>query len=311
MSGGGAGAGGPRPALLKPVFVAILLPMYFLRALLSSLYDPEFYAHMLSGEPEWSFGASMAYFVTFGALLALLSMVGSLFFVVPLAKETLKTASGELLAAYPSALVVSLKGGVASSSVVEPFFIDQKNATTTSGFSSVAVATSTHLAVIDTKDIYSPELAAKYDTIFLLARDVVAIKTDQGDVSTIDLSRVRDGVVSRELLSRWIDELTQSAPILVPLLLVTIFLFSLMAHLLQLFAFLVYAALLFFMLRLWKKPLSYKKSFQYMLHLSTLPILVTWALAYLSPGFEIPFLYELLLIGVTCANLAHFITHAD
>lgn len=264
--------------------------MTFLNDVKSSLYNPVFYAS-LRGR---TLGSSFKYFFFLIFVLAFViafvwgSQLAPLF-----SGENLK----KLVDYYPAELAVTIKGGVISTNVIEPYVIKAGE--------ELSKMRNSHAngAVFDTKSDFSRELFKQYDTSVWVGRDFVAVAKSNDRIELSDVSRVPDFSVSQDRLLRWVDIIdSYHLPLslgLFALLFVSFFVF----YIFQLFWALLMALLTMLFGKLYQIPISYKNSYQIVLHAATVPFILM-AFSVVS-GINAPFLffYSLITVVIVLLNL--------
>ena len=263
--------------------------MNFIKDIKSSVYNPAFYASLR----ERTLGSSFKYFFFLIFVLA---------FVVAFAwgSQLAPLFSGEnlkkLVDYYPAELILTLKRGEVSTNVTEPYLI--KNPGEMSWKNR-----RTNMVVIDTKNVFSRELFKQYDTSVWIGKDFVVSAKNQDRTELSDISRVPDFSLDRTRLLGWTDVI-DSYHLLLSLALFVFLLLSFYGFFIfQLVWLLLMALLTMFIGKLYKRPLTYKNSYQIALHAATIPFIIM-SLAIVS-GFATPFplFYSLVALVIIVLNL--------
>lgn len=263
--------------------------MRFLHDVKNSLYNPAFYA----GLRERSLGASFKYFF---ALVAILAFV--LAFVLGSQLSPLFSAASlkQLVGYYPAELALTLKGGVISTNVAEPYIIkDPVGFWKESGHAN--------FVVIDTKSEFSRELFQKYDTSVLIGKDFVVNGKSRSQFEFTDVSRMPDFTLNQERLLHWADVIGNRHLLLSLCLFAILYLSFFGFFTFKLLWLLVLALLVLLIAKIKKVPLSYKESFKVTLHAATVPLILI--AIFIIGGRAEPFLffYSLILLVIAFVNL--------
>src|SRR4051812_41765778 len=132
--------------------------MNFLRGLWAT-FTGSFYSKELYANPP---KASRSLFVL-GLLAALTALQISVIAGASIAAFAQQNFLSSVVDTYPKELVIHVKDGVASANVAQPYYIDMPA-------SLQQTASTTHLAVIDTREGTRLEQISKYDALVVLTR---------------------------------------------------------------------------------------------------------------------------------------------
>jgi len=198
----------------------------------------------------------------------------------------------ETVNAYPKDLEISIKDGVASTNVQEPYIITLPNA-----YDRI---------VIDTLTSFNQEQFDSYNAIGWLARDSIYFRTNhKGEIRGIDLKQVGNFKINRNLIDNFIRELSPIFKIATPVILTAAFIGIYFIYLLRLFQILILALLIYLILRVMKIKSTYGNSYKVALHAITLGLIIEAFLSISHPIYSIngfPFMTTLLTVLVVVAN---------
>ena len=169
--------------------------MRFFDTFRRSVFSPSFYAE----SPRGSLGAALGYFLV---LIALLTIIKTGTVVVPgLIQLTPQIQKGlqDIAAAYPNNLTITVRGGLVSTNVKEPYAIPIGD---TSGSTYPAV---TNVVVIDTKTPFSVDQFNRYSTLLWLTGDSIVIGgQSSGQMQTYPLTQVGNFTLDRSTINGWL-----------------------------------------------------------------------------------------------------------
>ncbi|MDO8483116.1 MAG: DUF1189 family protein [bacterium] len=262
--------------------------MNFLNDIKSSLYNPVFYAS-LRGR---TLGSSFKYFFFLVSVLAFVMAFAWGSQLAPLfSGENLK----KIVNYYPEELTVTIKGGVISTNVTEPYIIKAGE--------ELSKKSNSHknVVVIDTKNDFSRELFEQYDASVWVGRDFVVSAKSQGRTELSDVRQVPDFSLNQERLLHWVDVIDSYHLLLSLGLFVVLFLSFYGLFISQLIWLIIVALFVLLIGKLYKKPLSYRSSYQTALHAATVPF-VLMALSIVS-GINAPFIFFYSLVALMIVTL--------
>jgi len=256
-----------------------------------SIYDPQFYFEL--NEKPLSF--SLKYIFSFAVVFGLLIMVQFALLTLPQFKASLDQAGPWIMDNYPEELKTTLINGELTTNVDEPYFISdlgvpddlwkEKNMPS-------------NMIVIDTQIGADVQYLKEYDTLILVTKTHVLYQDERGKITAQSFEKLPDGTISKESVGKFVEEYSPYIYVLIPLAFLGLFLFSFLYVTYNL-AYLLFASLLIMLVaKLLKKQLGYAKSYQFGIHLLTLPILFTW---FVPVGF--PLMFTILLLVLAVLNL--------
>ncbi len=264
--------------------------MKFLDNVKNSLYNPDFYGEL----KHQTVGSSVKYFYFLAFILSFIVafVVGNM--LSPLySTESLKRVASY----YPAELTLSIKSGVISTNVSEPYIIKSK---------TLGIETERgHLnaVVIDTRNSFTRELFEQYDTNVWVGKDFVVTAKDSSRFELTDMSQVHDLTLNQEKLFSWADiiggyHLAISLSLFALLLIA--FLSYLSAHLILFF---ITSLLVLGIVKLKKIELSYKNCYQIVLHAATVPLILETVFILSGVVSPFPFFFSLILLIIVFVNL--------
>lgn len=288
--------------------------MQFLKNIKSSIYDPIYYKEMLN-KP---FSYSLRYFLS---LMALASLAAALFFsisAVPGINKVISEIEPKVLTYYPDELEITVKNGVVSTNVPEPFFIkmpaelkgDVKEMKSGSAGSGPNFSKIDNLVAIDTASPLTIDLFNSYKTFVLIGHNSVAYY-DNSAVKIQPMDQSADGVVTKAKVSSAWNEIMPYIK-LVPYILVPIVFFgSFLGSIIGYLIYLIFgAAVIWLAAKAAKRELAYGKSYQAGLHAITLGVILDFTLFWFFPGLQVPFFFTFLMVVTVWVNL-NFASNAD
>lgn len=263
--------------------------MNFINDIKNSLYSPFFYASL----KERKFSRSFGYFFS---LIGLLSVVMAFVFGVELSQALSAGNLRKFSDFYPKELNIQIQGGAVSTNVAEPYGIKER-----ADFPSADKYTNT--VVIDTKNTFSVDAFKKYDARILIGKNFIVIAKSRSRFEFDDLSRMPDFSLSQQRIFHWID-LIESRHLLFSLgLFAGLFLSFFGFFTIKLAGLLIIALPVLFFGKLKKAGLSYKNSYQIVLHAVTVPLIIQTIFILGGIGVPLPFFYSLIALIIAFANI--------
>jgi hypothetical protein len=164
----------------------------------NSFYNPEFYASV----PNQSLKKGLKFVFVLTAVSVVVFVLGLLVSIVP----DIKSFSGHdfIEKNYPEELVINIKEGVASTNVVEPYYIPS---TLEKGKNAQA-----NLVVIDTKTDVSLSEITSYDSFVLLTKDHVVLNQPGRETRILPLKSIKELTVSKETTQALVSKFTEFLP---------------------------------------------------------------------------------------------------
>ena len=265
----------------------------------SSIYDPAFYHSLL----EKPFRFSLRYFFSLVVVLALVSAITVSISAVPAANSFFSTLGPKAISYYPEGLELTFKDGVASSNVEEPFVVALPEDIASSHGSAREHQDIKQLLVIDTKDTFDLAAFKGFSTLVLLNRDTLTYQDNHGEVRIQPLKNVPNTKITKSLVASLVSKVEPVLRTLTIALPFIIFFGMFLFYTATLVTLLFEALLVWGLAKIKKLSIGYGKAYQISLHAVTLSLFVGTVLMLLLPGFNIPFLFTILLVFVTWFNL--------
>lgn len=260
-----------------------------------SIYNPEYYEEIES-KP---FSYSIKYFYSLVLVMAVILSTVYGFIFIPVTVSFLKSFGTAIVDYYPSELTVTIKGGMVTTNVTEPYslpFPEKLRSSETKGIDN--------LLVIDTHHDFTMDLWNQYKTTAWLTKDTLIYRDKDNRISITPLDKTPNTEITRTKIASWLAAIEPFFKWVPPLLIFGIFVFFMFFLSGYLFYLLFGALLIYFIARLKKIPLSYKKAYQVGLHAITLSLIFTLAkLSLLQGSPNIPFLFTAVLCIVAWINL--------
>ncbi|HSW48424.1 MAG TPA: DUF1189 family protein, partial [Candidatus Saccharimonadales bacterium] len=199
------------------------------------------------------------------------------------------------ITSYPSNLDLNIKNGKLSTNVKEPYFI------TFSGDKNQKDEVQ-NFAVIDTKTPFSVTQFNKYSTLAWVTSDSILVKDkNQGELKAIDLTKVQDFTLNRNSVNTFASKATPWLKLLLPIVTVGIVVGLFIVNMFLMVYILFVAILIWVVLKLIKKPLSYGEAYKVGMYAITLELLVGVVVAFLHlTGF--PFMSIIITLLVVAFN---------
>lgn len=260
-----------------------------------SIYGPSFYEDLL----QIPLARSFRYFIGLTVLLALIvTMIGVRY--IPSIKAFMAELRPSIIQSFPEELVVKITEGKVSTNVAEPYFVAMPEPLL-SFFPKSNSGDLPSLIVIDTKNSFSLEQFRKYHALSWLTKDAIAIQEENGGFRVIPLDTRANEHIDKKTIVLVTDKIAPYFNFAPPLFLLAIFGGTIFVTGLNLVYLLLGALFIYFLARVRKINISYKKAYQWGLHAMTLPLVVQLVL--IAAGLEAPFLFTAILLFVVWFNL--------
>lgn len=178
--------------------------MNIFKTIVESIYNPEFYASQKDAPASkpWKYAA---------LILGFTSLAGTIVFVYTFIFPGLKLLSpagvDDIAKTYPAELVVTIKNGMASSNVKEPYAIDIPKS-----WSSMETPSSTiqHLIVLDTATTTAMSSFDSYKSFAVVTKDtLISRKNHSGTLEINRFPRDMNEVITRDTISTWLTQLAK------------------------------------------------------------------------------------------------------
>ena len=249
--------------------------MNFLQSVQSSVYNPEFYSELV----EKPFSYSLYYFFSLVLILAFIGtgILGTS--LIPSLHSITENIDQKILATYPQNLIITIKDGIVSTNVQEPYSIVVPQELTSSKNFPQDIQ---NLIVIDTHAPFTLEAIKKHKTVALLTKDALIYRDENGAFKIKPVKEIPDTVISKATIQRYIEKARPFIKFIAPISVLMIFL-GLIIFFSANLLYLVFGAGLIWIISKFKRAmLSYKKAYQIGLHAITL-IMAAQALFFVFP----------------------------
>ncbi|HEY9585799.1 MAG TPA: DUF1189 family protein [Candidatus Paceibacterota bacterium] len=261
-----------------------------------SIYGPTYYQELLSRPASFSWKYYFAFTLTLTIFLTITLSVP----LVPKVHQVARDLPEKFFAYYPDELEVRIDKGVASSNVVEPYFLPVPIEFKGSVRPQDSLGS---LVVIDTKTPFSVAQFGTYKSALWLGRDQVAFFDDNGSIRIRPFEVGMNLTLNENVLRGFEQKLRPFYKFAAPAYVVLIFLGLTIVFGLKLLYLLFAAVLIFFLGRLLKQRWSYGASYRIGLHAVTLPLLLNMLLSFFYlPTISLPFLFTAIILAVVFVN---------
>lgn len=280
--------------------------MQFLNNIKSSIYNPEYYKEILNKPFSYSF----RYFLSLAGIIAIVSTIVFSFNTVPEINKVIGEISPNVLKYYPDNLEITVKNGIVSTNVPEPYYIKMPAEFKSEFQDSNNVSTRTspdlskieNMFVIDTLSPLTVDLFKSYKTFVLISRDSIAYYDNEA-VKIQSLGQDANGVVTKAKVAAALTGIMPFIKIIPFALVPIVFIFSLIGFILGNMIYLIFGAFVIWIFaKATKRNFTYEKSYQFGLHAITLGVILEATIFQLYPVLEFPFLFTLLMLAIVWAN---------
>gem|GEM_PF-2508627 len=159
-----------------------------------SIYNPAFY----QAEKNGSAKKAVAYFCKLKVIQAVIVVIIMALFAIPMVTAVFSQKNIQtLINKFPAELQLTLKNGILSTNVPEPYSIPFQP-----GKNDVGPHPA-NFVVIDTKAAFTPDLFEKSDTFILLTKEQLIGKKENGQITIQPLESFPDAVIDRTQLTKW------------------------------------------------------------------------------------------------------------
>lgn len=257
--------------------------MNFFKNIVRSVYSPEFYQTVVKN----SFGKALGYFLLFTLVISVIQILWATPGILKFPGEISKFVD-EAYKSYPGDLELSVKSGQVTVNVEEPYFIkDDKGI---------------NVLVIDTKTPYSATQFEKYATAVWVTKDsIFYVDSNSNGVKTQSLTQFPDTTINRDTISMLIEKVKPYIQYVVPAAIVGGLLLFYSLYSGRLLYLLFLALLVWIVMKVMKKNLTYGQSYKVSMHAVTLAFVVDLISTLVGWG-GFPFLFTLLSLGVVIVN---------
>lgn len=264
--------------------------MEFFNNIKNSIYSPKFYQELFSKPFSYSF----KYFVLFALLVSLVLTVILSFTAIPPLKEFVENIGPEIMQYYPQELQITVKSGLVSTNVQEPYFIRSPQEFNKDGIEN--------LLVIDTKNDFSLEGFNSYKTAVLLTKNSIVYYKD----SAINIQPIDTNInfyLDKNKISGFYEKIRPFLNFIYPAFILIVFAGYLFSFLFKMAYLLLGALVIEVAGKIKKVKIGYKKSYQFGFHLLTVVILIEMLADLFKVNLGIPFLFTILLFIFALLNI--------
>lgn len=268
----------------------------FFQAVKDSIYSPSYYAALRTQR----LGYSIKYFYKLAAILAVLHVILFSATTFPGLQSFFADAGSKIIAHYPENLELNVVKGEVSVNQPEPYFLTlpaEIGPEVQKDMPGVE-----NLAVIDTKQSYTPEQFDRYRALVWVTKTHVAVRDNNGKVSLNPLQGVGDLTLNKAFVKSTLQKIAPLIKSLPFAILVFVFLGMLIGISNKLVYLLIAGLAVFLYFRARKDVVSYRAAYQIALHAITFPLVLTFLAQLAFPGFTVPFLTSFLLALVVYLN---------
>lgn len=270
--------------------------MKIFKEIKSNIYDPEYYKEI----PNKPFGKSLKYLFK----LSLLAGLASLIIIGFMSKDMPKMIRSEvvnMVNQYPEDLVVTFEDGFASTNKEEPFMIPIQESNKEL-VQSKDGTDYTNLLVIDTKNDFSLQKLKEYDTFALLTKEnIIFSEGSGGEIRIFPVSDMDDLEITKAWLLENTSKVLKAMPIIIAVLAPIVYIMFVVSHFsFTLLVNLFFALFIWVMSKVKNAGLTYKKSYQFGIHASTIYVILSVLGMFIYPlnDFVIRTLAVILIIWI-------------
>lgn len=275
--------------------------MKILKEIKSNIYDKEYY----KGIPNETFGKSIKY-------LMKLSLVAGLFALIIFAivsrnlPSIIRTEVTNVVNKYPEELVVTITKGEVSTNQEEPYMVPMESDTKEFMSTTSADGDYSNLLVIDTKNEFSLGKLKDYTTFAMLTKEEIVFRDmDTGEIRIFPLKEVDSLEISKPWLLENTSKVLKSMPVILVIIIPFVYLaFSLFFFMGTMIANIFFAFFIWIISKIKKLDLTYKKSYQFGLHASTIYVAIN-ILAMFIPLINDFVIKSLAVILIFWINFVH------
>lgn len=266
----------------------------FLYSLRRTFTSPNYYSDILKAP----FSFSLKFFYLFFFIYSMIfTTYVTIKYFLPL-KNLIRFLPNKLVELYPSELTITIKNGNVSTNVPEPYRFPLKNIENL--FEEIdkqvlgqSTETIENLLVIDTKG--KIENFSQYQTYALLTKNHLSYPKDS-NIETVSLAKIENFTINRAVAQNAVNLITPFLRFVVPVLVVSTFLFLLAFYPLTKLAYLLFFSLVLLVIgKIVHFPLANKKSFQLGLHLIVISTTLFSIISSIGFTLRFPFLQTIFL----------------
>lgn len=280
--------------------------MQFLSNIKSSIYNPAHYSEILN-KP---FSYSLRYFLSLAVLIAIVSTIVFSVNTLPEMNKVIGEVDANVLKFYPDDLEITIKNGIVSTNVPEPYFIKMpaefksefQDSNNSPARTSPDLSKIKNMFVIDTASPLTIDLFKSYKTFVLISRDSIAY-FDNNAVKIQSLGQEANGVINKAKVSTVLNEIMPYIKIIPVASIPIVLFFSFIGFIFGNMIYLIFGAFVIWLFaQLAKRNWSYGKSYQIGLHAITLSVILEATIFQLYPILEFPFLFTILMFAIVWVN---------
>jgi hypothetical protein len=264
----------------------------------SNIYDPSFYKSL----KEKPINYSIKYFFSLIVVLVLLSTIITSLRILPEVNSVLDTIKSKVVEYYPADLEISIKDGVASTNVAEPYFVVSPDSLKKTSNTPTRILPY-NMLVIDTENDFSLATFRNDSTFALLTKDSLIYEDNRtGKVTIMPLRGVPDMTITADSISGFVEKIRPFVQVLIFFIPLLMFFGGIAAKSFFLIYMFFGGFVVWCIAKVKKVDLGYWKAYQVAIHASTLSIIANW-MAYQLGMFPISCLFTILLAVIAGVNL--------
>lgn len=245
----------------------------FIKAIRSSVYDPDFYKS-LESKSTWS---AFNYFIKLNVIVALIFSIGLAITIIPIVfVVTNESNVSKVIEFFPAELSIEIKNGQAISNISGPYIIPIKSKVIDQTRSKI---TQKNLITIDTTNPFDLEQFKSSDSMVYLSKDYFAYQENGGQIKIQPLKGIGDMTISKNSISSWVGSVIPYVRALLPLAIVCLIILSFLSLFIGNIIFTLIASLIVLVIEKVRKiNVDFKSIFKKALHLVTAIVLLDLAL---------------------------------
>lgn len=245
----------------------------FIKAIRSSVYDPEFYKSLDSKKTSSAF----TYFIKLNVIVALIFSIGLAITIIPIVfVVTNESNVSKAIEFFPAELSIEIKNGQAISNISGPYIIPIKSKIIDQTRSKI---TQKNLITIDTTNPFDLEQFKSSDSMVYLSKDYFAYQENGGQIKIQPLKGIGDMTISKNSISSWVSSVIPYVRALLPLAIVCLIILSFLSLFIGNIIFTLIASLVVLVIEKVRKiNVDFKSIFKKALHLVTAIVLLDLAL---------------------------------
>lgn len=271
--------------------------MNFFKTIRSSVYDPAFYSN-LSETKTGGFG----YYIKLSLLLAVLCAIWHSIVVMPQVRSALSDQNLETIVQYfPADLTLTIKNGVVSTNVQEPYIIPVPS-------NEVKPGTPKNLVVINTKITDIPtDVLKSNDTLSFIAKNAFVVNKNN-TLQVVPTTQIPNMELNRASARAFMVEhipFVRNLSLLIPFF---IFFGLFVGYMFNLIPLLIVALVVWLVLKFMKKSAGYKHAYKVTLYAQTVSLVLTS----ITSGFPFEWTLTTLLTAlIVYVNMKNSAQHED